>query len=292
METHVHIPEQANYQSSGKRKREKGSTTSKLSKQSLGLKNKKNKGYQVKRKRSSTQGDPARTKTSQATSKDKSKIFNNNVQTTKLSVMSDQDSTSKDTVLRPFWNKYTQEWSKKLWSATKTDYVATDLNSLNGSSKRLVQGSWFKVKHQSPIQPENWQTTSLPSPTSLWPVIMDNVQRKIEDEEKEEEEKKETIQMKAHKVRIYPTKDQEKTLCRWLGTTRWTYNQCVEAIRKKAVKANKTALRSFCINKDAFEENKLWLLETPYDLRDEAMADGLKAIRSSKAAKRERFDLK
>ncbi len=87
---------------------------------------------------------------------------------------------------------------------------------------------------------------------------------------------------------------QNKLLHQWLGTARWTYNKCVEAIKQKTAKANKKELRALCINKDAFGEGKQnqWVLETPYDIRDDAMIDVVKAVQSNLAAERSKFTLK
>ena len=47
------------------------------------------------------------------------------------------------------------------------------------------------------------------------------------------------------------------------------------------------------LNKDCLKGTATeWVLETPYDVRDEAMADVLKAIKANRASKRERFHLK
>ncbi len=86
---------------------------------------------------------------------------------------------------------------------------------------------------------------------------MASVQRKTDDEEKEKQRLRKkpnateppTVQvdMKTHKVRVYPTPSQNKLFHQWLGTARWTYNKCVEAIKQKTAKANKKELRALCI---------------------------------------------
>jgi putative transposase len=97
--------------------------------------------------------------------------------------------------------------------------------------------------------------------------------------------------MVAHKVRVYLTTPQKQVLNSWFGCARWTYNRAVQQVRSKQVKANKGALRKACVNNAALGQVP-WVAETPYDIRDEAMADVVKAIQSNFAAKRERFDLK
>jgi len=42
------------------------------------------------------------------------------------------------------------------------------------------------------------------------------------------------------KIQIYPNKDQKTDLERkWMGTVRWTYNQCLNSINKKECKLTK-----------------------------------------------------
>lgn len=100
--------------------------------------------------------------------------------------------------------------------------------------------------------------------------------------------KKQTVPMKARKIRIYPNQEQRQILARWFGTARWTYNRCLDAIEKEQVKKNKKELRAKCLNAAAFEANDSlkWVLDTPYDIRDEAMADLLKAYDSNFAKKK------
>ncbi len=93
---------------------------------------------------------------------------------------------------------------------------------------------------------------------------------------------------KAHKIRLYPTAVQKQLLRKWMGTARWTYNQCVEAVSSGGVSAKKDKLRAHYINESAFKtrpelQDKQWVKETPYDVRDEAMNDLLKALKAQQA---------
>ena len=83
-------------------------------------------------------------------------------------------------------------------------------------------------------------------------------------------------------MKVYPTPEQKKTLLRWFGTARWTYNACLEAIEKEGTKKRKKELRAKCLNAAAFADKPdlRWVLETPYDVRDEAMNDLLKAYKT------------
>lgn len=80
---------------------------------------------------------------------------------------------------------------------------------------------------------------------------------------------------------------------KWFGTARWTYNQALNTVEKDKTPRKKKELRAKCVNKDIIKENNNeWVLETPYDVRDEAMIDLIKAYKTSFAAKREKFKIR
>lgn len=92
---------------------------------------------------------------------------------------------------------------------------------------------------------------------------------------------------KARKIRVYPTKEEKETLLRWIGTARWTYNECLRLVESERVPRKKKDLRARVLNNDAVDAmNKPWLRGTPYDMRDEAMNDLLKAYKAAFARKR------
>ena len=98
---------------------------------------------------------------------------------------------------------------------------------------------------------------------------------------------------KAQRIRIYPNQQERPKLRRWMGTARWTYNRCLIAVEKEGIKRGKKDLRALCLNAKNFNDTKLkWVLETPYDIRNEAMNDLLKGYSSNFAAKRKKFKIK
>ncbi|KAK9493207.1 hypothetical protein V1508DRAFT_354051, partial [Lipomyces doorenjongii] len=79
--------------------------------------------------------------------------------------------------------------------------------------------------------------------------------------------------------RLYPTAEEKEILVKWIGAARWTYNECLRAIMDEGVAKSKKALRARTINKEALASlQKPWLEDTPYDIRDAAMDDLLKAL--------------
>ena len=107
---------------------------------------------------------------------------------------------------------------------------------------------------------------------------------------KEEEKSKKPPAGKSKRIRLFPNKTQKATLVKWMGAARWTFNQCLAAVESKEEPAprNKKALRAKFVNNDVFKEDKerKWVLETPYDVRDEGMNDLLKAYQTNFAKRK------
>jgi putative transposase len=93
---------------------------------------------------------------------------------------------------------------------------------------------------------------------------------------------------KARKIRLYPTVEMKQKLLQRMGTVRWTYNQCLDAVLNKGVPWQAKALRAACVNDDNFKgkPDMAWVLETPYDTRDEGMRDLLKAYKAQMAKRK------
>ena len=86
---------------------------------------------------------------------------------------------------------------------------------------------------------------------------------------------------KAFRVRIYPTADQRHVLKKWFGVRRWVYNQCL-AKMNKGDKLNLKEYRKSIINNENFKTVNTWMLQYEYDLRDEALQDFFKNVKSNK----------
>jgi putative transposase len=226
---------------------------------------------------------------------DKSSISLKNTQDTKLSLISDPVLIGKEKGFKPFWNEYTATRSNELWLPTKTGCVDLDQNSLSSSLKKHVQNSWFTVKTtrvNQLTQPKNYQTTLLQSSLPLLQELMESDQVLIVNEEQSNNEpKKSSSNLKTRKIKLNPTTDQKNILNKWFNTARWTYNKCVELIKTKKAFPNKKSLRSTCINESVVKKENSWVLETPYDVRDEAMNDFLKSLTYLKTTGK-KFELK
>jgi putative transposase len=95
---------------------------------------------------------------------------------------------------------------------------------------------------------------------------------------------------KVRKIRVYPTKEQKAVFNKWLGTVRWTYNKCLEAVNK-GIKKNLKELRAACLNEAALKNSAPWALETPFDIRDDALQDLLQGFKLNFAKQRAHPDM-
>lgn len=118
--------------------------------------------------------------------------------------------------------------------------------------------------------------------------------RKVTKSEADEGAKKEKVKKKEAKrpagrtikIRIYPDARQRATLCAWMSTYRWTYNQCVAAVRYHKVYPSEQALR------DAFtRQSGLRRLSTEPIDKWPALAPLARKLRPLKKRKREQVAL-
>jgi len=152
-----------------------------------------------------------------------------NIPITKSLKILEAELTSRGKDLKPFWNTQSKENSKKWWLPTKTDFVVSDLTSLNGSLKSFPEAkSWFSTKVTVPQNKKLLPTSSLYLPFSQQESMdLENIKQKLKKTQKLEIKKPKSV-LKNKSVRIYPTKDQEKILISWFGMFRWFYNRTID----------------------------------------------------------------
>lgn len=61
---------------------------------------------------------------------------------------------------------------------------------------------------------------------------------------------------------------------------------------EKGIKINKKELRANFVNNENYKEDNKWVLDTPYDIRDEAMNDSIKAYKTNFAKEKHKFKIK
>ena len=245
------------------------------------------------------------------TCRDKSKNLKKNTRDIKSTKTLAADSTGKGQTFSGSWLKSVQGWSRKLWLCTETDYVDTDLNSLNSCANSFKRNCWFTVKTKKRISTnplkKNSHKTSSPLSIYLWQETMGNVllKTKKEETEKENEKKKRRIRVKAKatiknpksmkepaqrtwKVRLYPTKEERNKLNQMMGTYRYIYNKCVEYHNREQNKdehgIRKTPdikeLRGEFVNNDPLREKNIeWAKCLPCDSRAEACRDFIAGVK-------------
>ncbi|KAJ8097044.1 hypothetical protein POJ06DRAFT_38767 [Lipomyces tetrasporus] len=166
----------------------------------------------------------------------------------------------------PFWNSVSARVSEQMWLPSSSSYQAKDWGqqaTARGWGKSLRWSSRAEVRYD--IE---------------WLLDHDTAEERPAKRQKLEK----AAAQKARKIRLYPTAEQKKILLNWMGAARWTYNECLRAIEDEGVPRSKKALRARAINNEATETlKKPWLQETPYDIRDAAMDDLLKAFNSGAA---------
>ena len=112
--------------------------------------------------------------------------------------------------------------------------------------------------------------------------------------------------VRARKIKLNPSKVWRERLKKWMGTSRWIYNRCLDFYNKKKCKLSRKDFRSkivggwnhgepkkkgkkdkkrgknrgkwFYVKKNKRECKTSWVLETPFEIRDSAMVDLCRAF--------------
>lgn len=178
--------------------------------------------------------------------------------------------TLREKDCKKFWNGQCEENSKKLWFPTETGCADLRLSYLNGSLPKTIQNSWFLTKQLlNPVAKS--------SPKTFSPLFKYLPVEKWENEG-----------IRALKIKLQPSKEQEKILEEWANTTRYVYNKCLDKIKKTPALNSSTGYKK--LNKECITEkdNNIikpdqihahdkfiydWELRTPKDIRNGALRD-------------------
>jgi IS605 OrfB family transposase len=194
--------------------------------------------------------------------------------TTELLKTLDQDLTSKEKVLIPFWNKQSEEISKNLLLPTKTDYVDLDLKSSSTSFPLPVGGSWFSMIKKVP-QNLKWQKISFPSSlfspvdymgggvTEIKEVLKINPVTKNEEIFVRKYVDKDEVTHKTLRFHLFLDEKEKKEILKPMcEQTKWYYNMCIDVFQKennleqlkKNVKNEKELLKEYSSKKKIITE--------------------------------------
>src|SRR5271157_1995422 len=197
------------------------------------------------------------------TSKDKPKIFKNNIQKPTSFQMSALDSTSKEKVLKPYWNEFCKEKSLELWLPTKIDLLDSVMTSSNNWFNDPVGKSWFStILHNHPNP--NSQKISSTFCTSFRAECTDS----------------EDTPKLSKKIRIYPSKDQQKCFQQWFAGNRYAFNIANEYLKQPGSKANWMNIKTDLLQ--ILSTTKPFLKDVPYQIKSLAIKECCIAVSNAK----------
>jgi putative transposase len=191
------------------------------------------------------------------TSKGKPTTSEVSTQTQSSSKISEADLTSREKGFLPFWDKFCQEISEKLWSATKTDLQGSVLTSSDGYVSNKIANSWFSVVATC-LQTEKWLKISLPSSMFSVADSTDLV----------------NTNLLSKKIRVYPETLLAKKWRTWSSASRWCYNQAIAILKTERI--GKYELR-----KRIMDTAPKWVSEQPYNPRQLAIFQALEAHKAA-----------
>ena len=194
------------------------------------------------------------------TCKDKSLTCNLSTQEQKSSRTSVADSTLKEKGLYPYWTDFCKDISSRLLLPVETDYADSDLSLYSTWSNKTVEKSWFSTKlctaHKQNSQPifSASSTYSLVECTDL-----------------------ENTVRKSKKIKICLNPVQKNLIKRWVGTSRFVFNETVKYLQQPNTKTNWKAIKTEIIH-----GLPKWAKEIPYQIKSIAIKDACTAVREAK----------
>ena len=162
--------------------------------------------------------------------------------------MSEEKSTPKEYIIKPFWNAQCQELSRKLPLPTKSDYTNALLKQSN--SIKEVGKSWFSTTFLK--LPENDSLkTYFPLSKSL------------------ATETTQTKHIRVKQIKIYPNETQKEIINKWFGTARFVYNYCIDYFKLHP----QTTLNKIKLRDIIFPKLPKWCKSTPCAVKEYAVRD-------------------
>ena len=84
------------------------------------------------------------------------------------------------------------------------------------------------------------------------------------------------------RYRVFPEEEQMRLLLNTIEATTWTYNMCLYGIQTKVILPTIKACRDYAINSTSpLVQKYQWITKIPYDIRDEAAHDLLRALKAN-----------
>lgn len=159
--------------------------------------------------------------------------------------------------LNPYWDAACAARSSQLWLPTNTDSFVSDLNSLSGLSTNSVQNSWFSVTIK---ENPNKSLPKIYSP-SFMSSLADSMDCEI---------------IRARKIRMQPTRQQEKLLDAWMSIYRFVYNETVWILEGRYATPNWMSIKKWLIPELA--SLYPWTARLPRAMRDGAVQEAVQSV--------------
>ncbi len=172
--------------------------------------------------------------------------------------MSDLLSTISVKGLNPYWDDACVERSSKLWLPTETDSSVLDLTSSIGLLLNSVDQSWFSTKL---YENQNKNSPKIYSPSFMY-SLADSTDLEI---------------TRAKKIRMRPSRSQEKVLNSWLGTYRFIYNETIWLLNLRIVYPNFMEIKKYLI--PFYADEYPWTADCPRAIRDGAVAEACDSVK-------------
>ena len=137
------------------------------------------------------------------------------------------DSTGREKDLSPYWNDYTREISSRLWLPIETASPGSASNSSSGSWSATEALSWFSINR---TQAPNQNSPKIFSPSSILSLAGST-------------DSAATARL-SKRIRVYPNREQKKTVKLWFDAARWCYNQTIETLRQPDTTADWKKIRT------------------------------------------------
>ena len=201
--------------------------------------------------------------------KGKNHLCESNILTTRLFRILVVESIGNEKDYSPFWKKDSMENLKKLLSLTEIGYAGSRSDYSSKCSNSLIPNLWCSTMIQNVREKKNYTQTCLPS--SMYTHVA----------KWEEESTKGASVVRAVKVRIHPNWTQQKTLKKWMGTTRFVYNKALAGILDGADKPNFQMLRNKYVTEKGNMIMPKWSFETPKDIRASAVNEVAMAYKTN-----------